>query len=138
MVRTERRTDREVISSALLAFSERVKDGSSNPPFFQKAEETDHIPIGGTRYDLLEKKKKEGFWERTLFALVGGGFLIGPMLLMVLHNTRVTALVSTSIAVILCGVLAAWKLTDPLSVVSVTAAYAAVLVVFIGTSGSGS
>ena len=69
-----------------------------------------------------------------LMALVGGLFLIGPMLIMVTVNTLVASLVVTSACVVLFGLVMAWRLEKPFDVLSATAAYAAVLVVFVGTS----
>jgi hypothetical protein len=67
-------------------------------------------------------------------AAIGGAFLIGPMLLMVLHKTLLTTLLTSSICVFAFGLLMAMFLEKPFDVLSATAAYAAVLVVFIGTS----
>jgi hypothetical protein len=67
-------------------------------------------------------------------AAIGGAFLIGPMLVMVLHKSLLTTLL-TSVCVIVFGVILAFALDDPFDVLSGTAAYAAVLVVFVGTSG---
>lgn len=92
-------------------------------------------PIGGLRGELTQKRKTELFLTRLAFAIIGGIFLIAPMWLMVLHNTRATVLSTTSISVLLWAIAAAWKLEGgPLSVLSTTAAYAAVLVVFVGTN----
>lgn len=51
---------------------------------------------------------------------------------MVLHNTMWTGLISTSVFVVVFGVLVAWFLEDKEKVLASTAAYAAVLVVFVG------
>ncbi|RDW90039.1 uncharacterized protein DSM5745_01814 [Aspergillus mulundensis] len=91
-------------------------------------------PIGGTRRAKLRASRLRSTWGRILTAVVGGLFLIGPMWLMVLHNTRYTALVSTSVCVFGFGVLMANALEKPMDVLSSTAAYAAVLVVFVGTN----
>jgi hypothetical protein len=68
-------------------------------------------------------------------AAIGGAFLIGPMLVMVLHKSLLTTLLTSSVCVIVFGVILAFALDDPFDVLSGTAAYAAVLVVFVGTSG---
>jgi VIT1/CCC1 family predicted Fe2+/Mn2+ transporter len=93
-------------------------------------------PIGGTRRDQVEKKQRRSFKVRFLVAAVGGVFLIAPMWLMVLHNTLYTSLVSTSVLVFLFGAVVAWRLDSPKEVLATTAAYAAVLVVFVGTNSS--
>ena len=84
------------------------------------------------------RRKSEEFSRRLLMAAFGGAALIGPMLIMTLHPTRVTKLVTTSAFVIVVAVLLAYIMTDatPKDVIGATAAYAAVLVVFVGTSAS--
>lgn len=88
-------------------------------------------------------------------AFVGGLSLIVPVLIMALHRSRVTSLVVTSVAVTLFAiVLAIWPLVsryfpwrkdtadlagadeilENKDVLTATAAYAAVLVVFVGAS----
>lgn len=74
------------------------------------------------------------FKERIWVAAVGGLFLIIPMWIMVLHNTLWTGLVSTTVFVAVFGLLMAWVLRENMDVLSNTAAYAAVLVVFVGLS----
>jgi hypothetical protein len=59
------------------------------------------------------------------------------MLIMTLHPTRLTALLTSSlcifaVAAILAGVM---NTAEPKDIVGATAAYAAVLVVFVGTGG---
>ena len=76
------------------------------------------------------------FWERLFMAAIGGAFLIGPMLLMVLHKSLLTTLLTTSLCVASFGVLMAFYLDKPFDVLSGTATYAAALVVFVGTSNS--
>jgi NADH:ubiquinone oxidoreductase subunit 5 (subunit L)/multisubunit Na+/H+ antiporter MnhA subunit len=56
-------------------------------------------------------------------AFLAGFFLIGPMWLIVLHNTRYTALVSTTVLVVVFGILMAAFQTDYKDVISNTAAY---------------
>lgn len=68
-------------------------------------------------------------------ALIGGWALTTPMLIMTLHKTLPTTLVTTSVFVIAVAVGLAWKMEDAKNqeIVAATAAYAAVLVVFVGT-----
>ncbi|KAM0258097.1 hypothetical protein ACHAQJ_004002 [Trichoderma viride] len=89
-------------------------------------------PIGGTRGGNFRKAWVKGFQQRVSVAAVGGAFLIGPMWLMVLHKTLYTALVSTTVFVVLFGLVMAVWLDKLMDVMSATAAYAAVLVVFVG------
>jgi Family of unknown function (DUF6594) len=89
-------------------------------------------PIGGTRDENFQRAWNKGFQQRVGAAVVGGIFLIGPMWLMVLHKTLYTALVSTTVFVVVFGLLMALFLDKLMDVLSSTAAYAAVLVVFVG------
>jgi hypothetical protein len=85
-----------------------------------------------TRRDNYRRSWTHGFHRRIGVAAVAGAFLIAPMWLMVLHNTLYTALVSTTVFVSVFGLLAAIYLSSHMEVMSATAAYAAVLVVFVG------
>lgn len=76
----------------------------------------------------------EKFLVRLSTAIIGGSFLIGPMWLMVLRPQVYTGLISTTAFVSVFGLLMTWLLDSPRSVLSTTAAYAAVLVVFVGTN----
>ena len=78
----------------------------------------------------------KGFRQRLAMAAVGAAFLIAPMWLMVLHNTLYTALVSTTVFVMVFGLVMALRLDKLMDVMSATAAYAAVLVVFVGLTTS--
>lgn len=114
-----------------------IQDGlvTSIAPPIEKGPE----PIGGTRVERTQQQKTQDFLSRLSFAVMGGIFLIAPMWLMVLVNTKYTALATTSVSVLLWGMATAWKLEGgPLAVLSTTAAYAAVLVVFVGTNTSSS
>jgi hypothetical protein len=88
--------------------------------------------VGGRRYQNYQRNQTKGFEHRVLAAVVGGIFLIGPMWLMVLYKTPYTALVSTTVCVTMFGLLMALLLDKLMDVLSSTAAYAAVLVVFVG------
>jgi hypothetical protein len=123
-----------VLQNALSSVPEGDRLDELDNFFLTKPQEKFYEPIGSTRMSSFRKARLKRFVIRLGMAAVGGGFLIGPMWLMVLHNTRYTALISTSVCVFIFGVIMAWVLEDLLSVVSVTAAYAAVLVVFVGTN----
>jgi hypothetical protein len=85
-----------------------------------------------TRQGNYNRSWFKGFYQRIGVALVAGIFLIAPMWLMVLHNTLYTGLVSTTAFVAAFGLMSATFLTSLMDVMSTTAAYAAVLVVFVG------
>lgn len=67
--------------------------------------------------------------------LLGGLALITPMILMVLHKDTLTSLLTVSVATLVFPFLVAvYSHHRPLELFGVTAAYAAVLVVFVGSS----
>ena len=89
-----------------------------------------------SRKDTAQEYSR-GFFSRLKMALFGGSVLIAPMLIMRLHATLLTELLTTSLFVVVVGLILAWymKDVDKKDILDATAAYAAVLVVFIGTSG---
>lgn len=92
--------------------------------------------FAGSRNMMNRQDIIKAFLERISMALLGGAFLIAPMLIMVLHDTRLTALFTSSAFVVSFGVAISFYLDKPFDVLSGTAAYAAVLVVFVGTNGT--
>ena len=128
IVTSHRKVDHWVLRRAL-------EDASKELDFrLDEPLETENEPIAAPRKTSFDKASLENFALCVVTAIIGGAFLIGPMWLMVLHNTPYTALISTSVCVLVFGVITAWVLGDTLSVLSSTAAYAAVLVVFVGTN----
>jgi len=87
----------------------------------------------GIRYKN-EKKAQKAFYSRSVMAIVGGFALVVPMLIMILHSSKVTSLVTTSVFVLFVAVSLAWLMdtAEPKDIIGATAAYAAVLVVFVG------
>ena len=83
-----------------------------------------------------QRSKKQAFIQRIIMAMFGGLALIGPMLIMTLHPSRNTSLITVSIATFLFALALAFIAKDSSGkdVLGATAAYAAVLVVFVGTS----
>ena len=90
--------------------------------------------FGGSRTELNQREAFEKYVQRTAMAVFGSAFLIGPMLIMVLYPSRTTSLVTTTVSVVLFAMLVAALLEDKNDVLNATAAYTAVLVVFVGTS----
>ncbi|RYO96252.1 hypothetical protein DL765_011633 [Monosporascus sp. GIB2] len=93
----------------------------------------------GGYYGNLDREhaKAEGFFGRLLAAALSGLALIGPIFIMKLVGGLVVQLVVTSACVLLLGgVLSFLEEMGKKDVVAATAAYAAVLVVFIGTNSS--
>jgi hypothetical protein len=93
-------------------------------------------PIGGSVADRLRHPLQ--LMKKAGRGLIGGLSFIGPMLVMVLHKSILTTLLTASICVSIFGLILAIMMDDPVGVLSGTAAYAAVLVVFVGASGGGS
>jgi hypothetical protein len=89
----------------------------------------------GVRYGE-QKAAKSAFYARLTMALFGGFALVVPMLIMTLHQTRLTSLLTTSLFVLVVGVVLAWvmKSAESKDIIGATAAYAAVLVVFVGAA----
>ena len=97
--------------------------------------------------DTVEREKRErqeerqremfrAFWARFWMALFGGVSLVVPMVIMSLHSTKTTSLATTAVFTFFVAMLLAWfmKTADGKDVIAATAAYAAVLVVFVGTA----
>ena len=76
---------------------------------------------------------------RFIIGIAGGCVLIIPMVIMVLGPSLTKSLIVTSIAVVIFALAVSLIFeADNTSTVTVTAAYAAVLVVFVGSNSSGS
>jgi hypothetical protein len=86
----------------------------------------------------LEREKRSNFKERLWMGAFGGIALLGPMLLMVLKPSRTTSLSTVCVATTLFTLILAFmaKNLKGQEVLAATATYAAVLVVFIGTSST--
>ena len=75
------------------------------------------------------------FWKRFYFAMFGGIAPVGPMLLMVFYKHRLTSLLTVSVSVFVFGLgMAKYSTANPEGIMAAVAAYAAVLIVFVGTS----
>ncbi|KAH7161687.1 hypothetical protein EDB81DRAFT_351874 [Dactylonectria macrodidyma] len=75
---------------------------------------------------------------RFLIAVTGGGFLIVPMVVMTLGQSQTKSLVTVSVAVVLFALVLAFGIrVSNVETLVATATYAAVLVVFVGTSAAG-
>ena len=100
-----------------------------------------HVPeytgYGGYSYlqEAAQRNAKD-FVSRLRMALFGGLSLIAPMLIMRLHPTLLTELITTSVFILAVGVVLAWYMKDAQKrdILAATASYAAVLVVFVGTT----
>ena len=86
------------------------------------------------RYRRELRARKNAFVERLGFGQFGGLALIVPMLIMTLRPSRTNSLVTVSVAVMLFAVFLAFFANKSAGkdVLTATAAYAAVLIVFVG------
>lgn len=86
------------------------------------------------------RTERKAYAERLIMGLFGGLALIGPMLIMVLNPSQNTSLITVSIATIIFSLVLAQSARDIAGkdVLAATAAYAAVLVGFVGASGNSS
>jgi hypothetical protein len=77
------------------------------------------------------------FSRRLLAAVVAGGSLHVPLLIMSIHSSLRKSLVISSFFVLAFALGAAWKSTmKPEDVLAATAAYTTILVVFVGVNPS--
>ncbi|OCK85086.1 hypothetical protein K432DRAFT_400533 [Lepidopterella palustris CBS 459.81] len=69
-------------------------------------------------------------------ATFGGLALLLPMLIMVLHPTKLTAVTTTVVCVLFVGIVLSFSMhnAEDKDILAASAEYAAVLVVFVGTS----
>ncbi|KAL8389072.1 hypothetical protein RB595_008810 [Gaeumannomyces hyphopodioides] len=91
------------------------------------------------RISKAELARKHAFVSRFAMALFGGIALIVPTVVMAKVQGIDVSLITTSVAVVLFGLALAFGATDSTGkdVLAATAAYTAVLVVFVGTSLGG-
>ncbi|KAF4774953.1 hypothetical protein HER10_EVM0004997 [Colletotrichum scovillei] len=90
--------------------------------------------LGGSPRLTAQKQAYLAYAQRILAGAVGGGLLLFPSSIMAFYPGLTTSMWVTSTFVMLFASLAPILLATPNEVVSATAAYTAVLVVFVGTS----
>jgi hypothetical protein len=81
-------------------------------------------------------EKRLAFSSRLIMALFGGMALIAPTVIMALYPYRNTCLATTAAATVIFALVLAFGARDSTGkdVLAATAAYTAVLVVFLGSS----
>ncbi|TFB02586.1 hypothetical protein CCMA1212_005344, partial [Trichoderma ghanense] len=144
LIRSERKVDAAILIAELsqippdkwethlsLQSENGIKKFNFVPPVEQEP-----TAIGGTRTEMTRKQWTEDFLRRVVLSVVGGAFLVVPMWLMIKLNSQTASLITTTVCVFGSGIAAAYALDNAIAVVSTTAAYAAVLVVFVGTSST--
>jgi hypothetical protein len=129
LVTGERKIDDYVIRKI---FTDIKATDCGNPETIELQWEDNNEPIGRTRSDGIAQSRMKGFRMRLGMAAVGAFFLIAPMWIMVFRNTLMTGLISTTAFVCVFGIILAAKSDSAKDVLSGTAAYAAVLVVYVG------
>jgi VIT1/CCC1 family predicted Fe2+/Mn2+ transporter len=94
--------------------------------------------IGSREANLKAAHRKRRLLNRMAMSAFGGLTLILPMLIMVLDPRKVTTVVVTSVFTLGIGlILAVWmKDAESKDMIAATAAYAAVLVVFVGAGSN--
>lgn len=122
----ERRVDRDILAAAIPHLTARADP----EPILTTRWEQDGVPIAGNRSRLRHSR----YSRRVGVAAFGVAFLIGPMWLMALQPgaARYVALASATAFIVAFGLVMAYVLEEDKEVLSSTAAYAAVLVVFVG------
>lgn len=93
---------------------------------------------GKSRWEMRRSHEVRLFFERFTLGVFGGLAIIAPMLIMALSTSLLVSLVVASVATMLFAVLLALPMLggelDGKTVLASVAAYAAILVVFVGTS----
>ncbi|RMJ20289.1 hypothetical protein CDV36_000086 [Fusarium kuroshium] len=122
LITGERQVDRDILDTVMKNISPPA--GRSTPVL---SWETKRVSPVATRRGNRANKR----FMRMGVAAVGAAFLIAPMWLCILVLDTHQALWTTTIFVAVFGVMMAFVLHDNIAVLSATAAYAAVLVVFV-------
>lgn len=90
---------------------------------------------GGSRGHVIQEKKTQLIAKRFGVALAGELALLAPVIIMAVRKTLLKSLLTVSVAVLLfCVAIAKFSHQSSVEILSLTAAYTAVLVVFVGVS----
>lgn len=130
LVTAERLTDDEIMQETMKHIDTRRFTLQSCPEI--QAWEDKNMPIPQTRNAAAGRGRMQKLVERLTLAVLGGGLLVGPMWLMIIHNSQYVCLSSATGFVFLFGLIMALRLDKGTDVLASTCAYAAVLVVFVG------
>ena len=76
-------------------------------------------------------------WKRSVFAILGGLAIVIPVLIIVVPSAPLKTVLVVSISILLFAIgFAVFSAMEPESLLTATAAYAAVLMVLLGNSGT--
>ena len=107
----------------------------SRPDDRTKFKEGYNILPGASRGHYNARIDLAFFWQRITMGFLGGLALIGPMLFMVLYKDLLATLLTVSVStIVFAAALAFFTQLRGETVLASVAAYAAVLVVFVGSS----
>lgn len=130
-LKTSKTLERNVLAAAGL-----IPKHINPPGTLPKARDADvpELPGFGRNAENLAQET-EKFWIRFSMASLGGLALVVPMLIMANVPGKIASLVTTCVAMVIFAVGITWltKLAAD-QMLAATAAYAAFLVVFVGTS----
>lgn len=143
---SERHHDKSVIQNAMVdyyfdkkTFYEGEKENALPTGPWEESENEDIAnPIGGTRNEIVKSHIRQNFCWKLGAAIVGAGFLVGPMWLLALKQRLYLQLEVTTGFVFGFGLVLAYFVDKTDQVFAGTLAYAAVLMVFVGLSIQGS
>lgn len=132
ILRTSRTLDRDVLKDAGLVPGHLLPSGQL--PLAEDAQDPQLRTRGRNINNEIARSRSRV--SRVLLAAAGGLSLIGPMLIMANVLGKVASLVTTCVSMLIFVIfIAFFTELGPNEVLGTTAAYAAVLVVFVGTSG---
>lgn len=134
ILKTSRAIDRRILEAVGLVPNHLLPKGQL--PSAEDAENPRLRTSGRNKANEMARAHSRS--SRLLLATAGGLSLIGPMLIMANVPGRMSSLVTTCVSMLIFVVfIAFFTELGPNEVLATTAAYAAVLVVFVGTSLNG-
>jgi hypothetical protein len=115
-------------------YAEKINDALPTGPWECLNEDGQANPIGRTRNDRINSLLRHTFWWKLSAAIVGSGFLVGPMWLLALKQRLYLQLGATTGFVFMFGLVLAYFVDKVDQVFAGAFAYAAILMVFVGLS----
>lgn len=135
IMKTSRSLDRDILESVGLVPDHILPAGPLPPPEDEKNPQL--RPVGRNETNRVSHSKRRVL--RLAWAAIGGLSLVIPMLIIANVPGKIASLIRTCISMLIFVLLIAFfRELSPNEVLATTAAYAAALVVFVGTSLNGS